>query len=92
MFRLRELNMVDPNLKKQPPVTEVIPGLCPTLFIITWAEVITSILWPVRSCQLKEKYCQLVLVLCGLGMSWKQRKRSELGKKKCSLDPCMILL
>lgn len=42
MFRLRELNVVDPNFKKRPSGTEGYSWSLPNPPITTWAEGMTS--------------------------------------------------
>lgn len=68
MFRLRELNMIDPNFRKQPPVAEGYSWSLPNPLITIWAEVVISFCGLYGVCQLKKKHCHLALVLCGLGM------------------------
>lgn len=42
VLRLREFNMVDPNFKKQPPVTEGYSWSLPNPPKTTWAEMVIS--------------------------------------------------
>lgn len=89
VFRLRELNMVDPNFKEQPPVTEGYSWSLPNPPITMWAEVMTSFcgLYGVVSLKRSIAIWFWVSVVWGClgsrgkGLNW---------KKKMSLDPCRI--
>lgn len=94
IFRLRKLNMVDPNFKKQPPVQEGYSWSLPNPPITMWAEMVISYCSLYRVVSLKRStviwFWFSVVWGClgsrGKGLNW-EKKVSARG---ISADPCRI--
>lgn len=89
MFRLRELNMIDPNFRKQPPVAEGYSWSLPNPLITIWAEVVISFCGLYGVVSLKRS----TVIWLWFSVVWgclESRGRGLNWKKKWSLDPCRI--